>query len=58
VSELFCAISANGHIAPAPSVTVRSIQEEKRALHPFAGFDEGEIFCAHQIGHGACDGKK
>src|ERR1700722_849714 len=35
-----------------------SIQEKKRALHPFAGFDEGEILCADQIGHGACDGKK
>ena len=39
-------------------MSVGSIQEKKRALHPFAGFDEGEILCAHQISHGARDRKK
>jgi len=58
VSQLLCAIAADGHAAPASPVAVRSVQEEERAFQPFAGFDEREIFVAYEIGHGAGDGKE
>ena len=52
--RLLCPIAADRHAAPPSHMASGSIDEQKRAGRPFAGFHVGKVFRADEVGQRSC----